>query len=46
MAIHTKPLYNVDDAGVTIRRGPSDILWFGQVFSYNFIEYCEHYIKK
>ena len=39
MAIHTKPLYNVDDA-------PSDILWFGQVFSYNFIEYCEHYIKK
>ncbi|MBQ4059932.1 MAG: hypothetical protein IJA10_15965 [Lachnospiraceae bacterium] len=29
MAIQTKPLYNVDDTGVTIRRGPSDILWFG-----------------
>ena len=29
MAIQTKPLYNADDTGVTIRRGPSDILWFG-----------------
>ena len=29
MAKEVKPLYWVDDSGITIRRGPADIVWFG-----------------
>ena len=29
MAKEVEPLYWVDDSGITIRRGPADIVWFG-----------------
>ena len=29
MAKEVKPLYKVEDSGITIRRGPADIVWFG-----------------